>query len=268
MKRATRVFLVVPFAVLALARCSGTPATDAGSPDAGQSGNDGGPPGADAGPSDGGGPTDAGGNDAGPADAGACGVGGTACAMAATCPAQTSPCVTNTCAAGCCGTANAAQGTFCSDNGGHVCDGNGHCAACVQPSDCPAQSTACLTDTCTANICGTANAPQGTSCTDNGGTRCDGAGQCVQCGVAGDCPATGTVCLTNTCNAGTCGSVNAAAGTACADHGGVVCDGTGNCVANHCADGIQDVDETDVDCGGPTCAACPPGKKCLTQNDC
>jgi hypothetical protein len=35
-----------------------------------------------------------------------------------------------------------------------------------------------------------------------------------------------------------------------------------------CTDGIQNGNETDVDCGGPTCQKCAEGKRCATGTDC
>ncbi len=35
-----------------------------------------------------------------------------------------------------------------------------------------------------------------------------------------------------------------------------------------CNDGIQNGDETDIDCGGGTCAPCDSGKKCIAASDC
>jgi hypothetical protein len=81
---------------------------------------------------------------------------------------------------------------------------------------------------------------------------------------------------------------NAAAGGACDNNGGKLCDGQGRCVEclapedcqgdelceqNHCippwcADGQQDHDETGVDCGGGSCPACANGKACLQAPDC
>jgi hypothetical protein len=53
---------------------------------------------------------------------------------------------------------------------------------------------------------------------------------CVQCAVASDCPASGTLCASPACNAGACGFTNAPAGAACSDHGGAFCNGGGQCV--------------------------------------
>jgi hypothetical protein len=35
-----------------------------------------------------------------------------------------------------------------------------------------------------------------------------------------------------------------------------------------CADGTQDGQETDTDCGGPTCAGCASGSTCNVDGDC
>jgi len=35
-----------------------------------------------------------------------------------------------------------------------------------------------------------------------------------------------------------------------------------------CTDKVKNGNETDIDCGGPTCPACPLGKKCVKQDDC
>jgi hypothetical protein len=40
------------------------------------------------------------------------------------------------------------------------------------------------------------------------------------------------------------------------------------CIQDHCLDHRLDGDETDVDCGGPTCKPCSLGKKCIQARDC
>jgi hypothetical protein len=40
------------------------------------------------------------------------------------------------------------------------------------------------------------------------------------------------------------------------------------CKASTCTDKVAAGDETDVDCGGSTCPACAPGKKCVADADC
>ncbi|MCH7578564.1 MAG: hypothetical protein IH822_12380, partial [Chloroflexi bacterium] len=45
--------------------------------------------------------------------------------------------------------------------------------------------------------------------------------------------------------------------------------GTEGCTAvDFCANGLQDGNETDIDCGGGTCALCNPGRDCGAASDC
>jgi hypothetical protein len=53
---------------------------------------------------------------------------------------------------------------------------------------------------------------------------------CVQCFSASDCPASGTTCAVPACNSGVCGFTDLPPGSACADHGGTICNGAGQCV--------------------------------------
>ena len=243
--------------------------TDAGAPgvDAGRDASVGEDAGLDAGSGDSGVSTD-GGVDGGSVDAGAVDAG---CASPAQCPAPASECEVATCSAGACGTAPKATGTTCASSGGHLCDGAGACVACVQNADCPASANDCTAPTCQAGVCGTANKAAGASCATSGGRLCDGAGACVACLQNADGPATGTTCAAGLCSAGVCGTAFVAAGTSCNDHAGVVCDGAGTCSAMHCADGLMDADETDVDCGGScgaTCQSAGPQQKCRGGGDC
>lgn len=45
-------------------------------------------------------------------------------------------------------------------------------------------------------------------------------------------------------------------------------DGVGSTCPDDCTDGVQNGTETDVDCGGPTCAACTAGQGCNSGSDC
>lgn len=45
-------------------------------------------------------------------------------------------------------------------------------------------------------------------------------------------------------------------------------DGVGSACPDDCTDGVQNGTETDIDCGGPTCAACTPGQGCSGPSDC
>jgi hypothetical protein len=50
---------------------------------------------------------------------------------------------------------------------------------CTSASSCPSSTTACKLPLCTGNVCGFTNAAEGTSCTDSGGTICNGLGSCI-----------------------------------------------------------------------------------------
>ena len=54
-----------------------------------------------------------------------------------------------------------------------------------------------------------------------------------------------------------------------ADCASGACDGLSHlCVPDACTDHHVDYAETDTDCGGPVCAPCTVGKKCLVSSDC
>jgi hypothetical protein len=145
--------------------------------------------------------------------------------------------------------------------------GDGGTSYCLTVHDCPPLDTLCQVTTCNGGVCGTSDVSAATACSDNGGKQCDGNGKCVVCLSPSDCPAS-TTCAAVTCQQGACVTTDATAGTTCTDNQGVVCDGMGKCVAAHCADGVQDSDETDVDCGGASCSACGLTKGCKVDTDC
>src|SRR5262249_23226118 len=135
-------------------------------------------------------------------------------------------------------------------------------------TDCPALSTTCLGNACTAGCCAIVKAAMGATCSDHGGQFCDGKGMCVACVADSQCTATGTACATVHCTGNACANTNAPAGTSCSDGGGTTCDGKGKCVVASCTDGVLDGMESDVDCGGSDCGKCADGKKCLIGSDC
>jgi hypothetical protein len=88
------------------------------------------------------------------------------------------------------------------------------------------------------------------TCTDGirNGNESDvdcGGGTCGPCGLGRVCRV-GADCATLNCAGGVC----AAAAT------------------NLCSDMILDGSETDIDCGGPTCAPCSDGRMCMVASDC
>ncbi|MFT3776093.1 MAG: lamin tail domain-containing protein [Minicystis sp.] len=139
-----------------------------------------------------------------------------ACLQASDCGVSTA-CKTFTCTAGQCGSNNAPPGTVTSnpiagDCKSTQCDGNGNSTVnAADPNDKPNDNNQCTNDVCTGTTPSNPPATAGTTCSQNGGSKCDGNGACVQCLQASDCGVS-TPCKTFTCNGGTCGSINAGAG--------------------------------------------------------
>ncbi len=193
------------------------------------------------------------------------------------CPAQTTVCKTNTCTGNMCGTTPAMKGTLCTDNGGVVCDGNG---------------------TCVAMHCNDGIADADETDQDCGGASCGQCGDGLKCKVGTDCTSgvcDGTMhCATPTCSDGVkngnetdkdCGGagfMGAAACSPCADKlhcamntdcANNFCFGSGaTAVCASCIDGVQDANETGLDCGGLQCDAagktCAVGLGCSVGADC
>lgn len=69
------------------------------------------------------------------------------------------------------------------------------------------------------------------------GMLCRDDGACVECLTEGDC-SSGDLCLASAC------------------------------APPHCANGMQDLDETDPDCGGDACPRCGVGQGCAVDADC
>src|SRR6185369_15471849 len=118
--------------------------------------------------------------------------------------------------------------TFC------PCIDGGSCTAdnqCRNGHGCVNGQCACV-PTCTGKACG-----QGNGCDDKG---CPGL-----CGNGDPCSAD-TDCVTGSrCNGQTCEPTGA-----------------------HCKNGVKDLDESDVDCGGADCDKCAHGKPCNQAADC
>jgi hypothetical protein len=98
---------------------------------------------------------------------------------------------------------------------------------------CQAQAATVPAPTCTDGL-----QNQGEADTDCGG------------GVCPNCPV-GSTCTQNS----DCSSLNCVGG---------MCQPP----VNPCTNGMQDGDESDVDCGGLSCPGCPPGATCFHNSDC
>ncbi len=103
------------------------------------------------------------------------------------------------------------------------------------PGGLPGTDAACAFRTCTAGACGTGYAPAHAPCAENGGAVCDGAGTCVVCVSDEDCAGEHARCTEARCES--------------------------------CDDGVQNGDETAVDCGG-RCGKCSAGEPCRDKRDC
>jgi hypothetical protein len=157
------------------------------------------------------------------------------------------------CYAGACG--NAADGTLDPDcpNGG-VCSGLGVCQCADQAQDGAESDVDCGGPSCPA-------CPNGKACNDAGDCV---SGHCVDGICCNDpCDATCAACAQSitTLPNGICGMVPAGQDPhqGCSSPEADTCNGSGAC---QCSDGVQNGDETAVDCGGSTCAPCPGVWQC------
>jgi len=114
-----------------------------------------------------------------------------------------------------------------------------------------ATGKACLTNTdCSSNACDANTlACVASQCTDH---HKDGAETDIDCGggTCGTC-ATGKACVADSdCSTNACDAISLL------------------CVSSQCSDHRKDGAESDVDCGGGTCAACAVGAHCNSNSDC
>ena len=181
------------------------------------------------------------------------------CGQPSDCPATGNPCSIATCLNNVCGTSFVAAGTVVTnpvvgDCRSNQCDGNGNVTTdAVDNTDVPADDgNQCTGESCSGGVPSHPNSATGTACNQGGGTLCNGAGACVQCLAPSDCGAD-TACQQRTCNGGTCGTNNVAAGTVVSnpvagDCHSNQCDGNGNITTNA-------IDNTDVPVDGNQCTA-------------
>jgi hypothetical protein len=110
-----------------------------------------------------------------------------------------------------------------------------HCA--VNP-DCASNACNLVTQVCVSNQCADQRQDGLETGVDCGGGVCPACSQGISCSLDRDC-------TTNACD--------------------VIAH---VCVASQCSDHQRDGNETDIDCGGGTCAACTVGRHCLVTFDC
>lgn len=127
--------------------------------------------------------------------------GGMACAESADCPGFPGPpCAQVACVAGSCAVVAPPLGTPTTDATpgdchSTACDGQGGTVELVDVSDIPDDSNDCTVDKCDGQgKAWNTPLPAGASCSSNGGTKCDGAGACVECFTDADCGGPPTPC--------------------------------------------------------------------------
>jgi hypothetical protein len=160
------------------------------------------------------------------------------CTMDNQCSGTINSCQHPACMSGTCGTFFAPAGTptgmqTSGDCQQVVCDGMGGTTSTPDNSDVPADDgNQCTFDTCVSGAPAHPFKPQGSPCSQGGGTVCNASGTCVQCLTASQCPGTDTDCQQRICSMETCGFVNAPMGTPLSmqtpgDCQQAVCDGMG-----------------------------------------
>ncbi len=164
----------------------------------------------------------------------------------------------------------------------------GQMSDCVVPTDCPGADTECKKRTCNAGTCGFTVTPMSLTASQLWGDcmarACDGQGNLQIVNFPMDFYDDGNACTNDFCknqvpeNKPVSGIV--CEGGVCNDSGSCVqcLDGNmcpplkkncveGRCLPVHCVDNLQDVGETDKDCGGE-CLPCNDGKGCVIAADC
>jgi hypothetical protein len=178
-------------------------------------------------------------------------------------PVDNNACTDDVCTAGVPSNPDTLAGTSC--GAGLFCDGEGTCAGCTLPSDCPGSDDECKTRTCSgAGACGLDFTAAGTDVAaqidgDCGVDECDGVGNIVTTVDNADLPVDDLDCTTDECNAGVPENNAVDEGDACDDGGGSVCDNSGICVQCNIP----------LDCGITTdCQifTCTAGNTCNTMN--
>ena len=122
-------------------------------------------------------------------------------------------------------------------------DCSGNCASlCSAAAHCNSGAD-CLSGICTKQRCADAECNDGVANGNETGIDCGGS-DCDPCALGQACEL-GSDCATNNCDTQQL-----------------------RCVAAGCQNTTLDEGETDIDCGGPSCAPCVAEKRCLVSRDC
>jgi hypothetical protein len=189
---------------------------------------------------------------------------GAVCSAASDCPAPITACETVACRDGACVHTRLAAGAAvpqqtAGDCRRNVCDSNGKIVSTNDPTDVMSDGNDCTADSCAQGVSVHSPADAGTACGTLANLACDGAGHCRGCMSPSDC-APGDECKDPTCNAGLCGFVPKARGTAVSaqtsgDCKKAQCDGQGG---TEMVDDDSDVPSDNETCTADSCAAGSP----------
>jgi hypothetical protein len=169
-------------------------------------------------------------------------------------PVDGNPCTADLCNGDAPSNRNLNAGTGC--GGTSVCDGQGACVACLNPSTCPGTDTECHMRTCSdSHQCGLSNTARGMAlalqtvgdCKKN---QCDGNGNPEVVADGSDPPIDGNSCTKDLCSGSTPSHQNEPPGTSCGS--ALICDGAGACVG--CV-GVGDCPASTSPCQTPVCMA-------------
>lgn len=196
------------------------------------------------------------------------------CFLATDCPGSDTDCQQRTCTMNECGVQNTPAGTqLMTQTSGDcqtaICDGMGNVSSQVNGMDPPADDgNDCTGESCAMGFPVHPALAMGTPCSSNGGTVCNGAGSCVQCNSAMDCPGSDTLCQSRTCTSGSCGIDFVSNGTQAGsqtpgDCQANVCDGSGNLVSQ---EDNGDVPNDGNDCTSDACNSGVPSNTPLPVN--
>jgi hypothetical protein len=127
------------------------------------------------------------------------------------------------------------------DCGGEACPGCADGKRCLEGSDCASMFCGATTHLCYASSCSDGVLDGAETDVDCGGPDCSGCTLGEKCDQNSDCASNGCQAESITQRV---------------------------CITPTCTDGEKDGSETDVDCGGGTCPACPALDECLVNADC
>ncbi|MEP7120194.1 MAG: hypothetical protein ABJE95_04750 [Byssovorax sp.] len=147
------------------------------------------------------------------------------------------PCTQDTCVSGA-PTSKVQTGSQCGANG--VCNAKGVCVECISNGTCDGGKPTCVNNYCSGQNCQDQIPDGNETDVDCGGDQC------------GPCDPSKLCKLDTDCRSKVCGFLFMGAPAK-------------QCLIASCTDGVQNGNETDIDCGG---TGCPVGTKCADNKHC